>query len=114
MDVCLPIYNKPGPTPVPAATKNTCPYCGAAGYRSPGPCKSCGVTGYPSEQPPGLQLGRVWRLRGRDYLPDAEADHDSLEDTPDLDLELSASSLDLIDLDPDDDSPLHNDEEVYN
>lgn len=110
MDIALPIYPA-GPLPVPAAIKNTCPFCHSPGFKAPGPCKSCGVTGYPGEQPPGLQLGRVWRRKGRDYLPE---DHDSLEDTPDLDLELSASSLEEIDLEPDNDSGLHYDAEVYN
>lgn len=117
MDICLPIYPA-GPTPIPAAIKNTCMFCGAAGYRSPGPCKSCGVTGYPGEQPPGLQLGRVWRRKGRTFEPedpDCSLDNDmEAERLGDLALELSVYDLEEIDLEPDDDSGLHYDADVHN
>lgn len=42
------------PVQIPAAAeKSPCMWCGAPGYRAPGPCKKCGTCGYPGEQPPG-------------------------------------------------------------
>lgn len=111
--VAIPsIYHKPMYPPV-ARDPSECPFCHAPGFKAPR-CKACGVYGYASEQPPGLQLGRVWRRKGRDYIPDAEADHGSMDDSQEIDLELSLTDLDLIDLEPDNDSGLHYDAEVYN
>lgn len=57
------VSHAPSHISAPAADRNRCPYCSAAGYHAPGPCKTCGVTGYLTGEPPAYR--RLWRLRKR-------------------------------------------------
>lgn len=96
-----------GPRTIPAriaAAPSTCPFCGTAGYKPPGPCRQCGTSGWPDGEPPFFR--NLWRWRRKssadepqpdvavvDGVDDLEEDDD---ETADIDVELSASTLEYI------------------
>lgn len=83
-----------GPRTIPAriaSAPSTCPFCGTAGYKPPGPCQQCGTSGWPDGEPPFFR--NLWRWRRKaaadetqpDVVVDGEDDSDEDEDeTADL------------------------------
>lgn len=109
MDISNTIYRKPI-YQTRAADRNRCPFCDTEDFRAPGPCRKCGVHGYHGA-PPGLQRGRVWRRRGRDFEPvDSEGDEPQEYDgnEEELDTELTLSDLEEISIYPDDFSGMNH------
>lgn len=103
------VYHGPQHIAAPAAIKNTCPFCGAEGFKAPNPCRKCNTSGYSTGTPPGYR--RTWRRRGRDHFePDGEEPGDSLE-LPDM--ELSLDDLEEIDLTQDADPYNDPDSDCY-
>lgn len=64
----------------PATNKNTCPFCHAPGYKSPGPCRNCGTVGYQGEIPPLFKRSK-WKRRPKgDPLVDDLPVEEEVED----------------------------------
>lgn len=73
-----PRYRAPLRTAAPAADKNLCPFCFAPGFHAPG-CKVCGTFGYHDGEPSNFRR-RVWRSKGRDYVPETEGQEIDTDD----------------------------------